>query len=71
MVMCEDLPDPVNGQIVFAPDTLCPFALGTMATYSCNAGFELQSENSVRTCEGDGTSESGTWSGTAPTCDGW
>ena len=69
-VTCEDIPDPVNGQVVFDTDTTCPFDLGTTATYSCDAGFELQNGDIVRTCEGDGTTETGTWSGMAPVCVG-
>ena len=69
VVMCEDIPDPDNGQIVFGDDTTCPFDLGTTATYSCYPGYSLVGD-AVRTCEGDGTQEEGTWSNTAPQCDG-
>ena len=69
-VTCEDIPDPDNGQIVFDTDTTSPFDLETTATYSCDAGFELQNGDTVRTCEGDGTTETGTWSGMAPVCVG-
>ena len=67
--MCPDIPDPENGQIVFDADTTCPFDLGTTATYSCHYGYSLVGE-AVRTCEGDGTQEYGTWSTPAPECVG-
>ena len=37
---------------------------GNMATYSCDPGYELRPDNSVRTCQADGT-----WSGMDPLCE--
>jgi len=37
---------------------------GNMATYSCDAGYELRPNNSVRTCQADGL-----WSGMDPLCE--
>ena len=48
---------PANGTVVVIGNTR-----GDMATYSCNAGFELVG-NSTRVCGDDGE-----WSGEAPMC---
>ena len=60
----------MNGQIDYASDDTAPFDVGTMATYSCDAGFELQGGDTVRTCMGDGSTRFGIWSGLTPTCVG-
>ena len=59
-----------NGKV-----TYIPFAgplnliLRTVATYSCNTGFDLVGQT-TRVCEdtNGGTLTTGTWSGSAPTC---
>jgi len=38
---------------------------GNMATYSCDPGYELHPDNSVRSCQVNGT-----WSGMNPFCRG-
>ncbi len=48
---------PANGSVTPAMGTT-----GTVATYSCNAGYSLTG-NATQICQ-----SSGTWSGTAPTC---
>jgi hypothetical protein len=48
---------PTNGTVTPTMGTT-----GTVATYSCNAGYSLTG-NATQTCQADGT-----WSGTAPTC---
>ncbi len=68
-IQCEDLPNPVNGEIFFTSDDTAPFDFGTLAVYSCNAGFGL-SGYEQRTCGGDGDSTMGEWSGGAPSCAG-
>lgn len=67
-IMCDALPNPTNGLITFSEDTN---SLGFMATatYGCNAGFGLSGGDRVRNC-GSSSSGPGTWSGTAPTCEG-
>lgn len=66
--MCPDIPNPINGQIYFTPDFLAPFDFGSMAKYSCDAGFGLNGGDIVRVCEGTSDSPIGSWSGEAPTC---
>ena len=57
----------MNGAINYGPDTSEPFDFRTRATYSCSEGFYLPvGGNAERICEGDGSSTSGVWSGTAP-----
>ena len=53
---------------MYSPDSR-PFLNGANATYSCNDGHML-SGIGVRTCEGDGSSPRGAWSGNAPICTG-
>ena len=69
-IMCPDLADPVNGDIMFSLDNTAPYAFATTATYQCDVGFGRTGGNEVRTCGGDGSSTTGEWSGTAPTCEG-
>ena len=49
-------------------DGMAPYDHGATATYSCNEGYYLNGV-STRTC-GDGTGTMGSWSGSAPSCDG-
>ena len=54
---CPVLVNPDNGIVAVTGNLR-----GDMATYSCNAGYELVGEP-LRVCD-----EQGEWSGTAPTC---
>ena len=56
---CGDLDDIDNGEVSFNATTE-----GSTATYSCDAGYELNGDT-TRTCLADGT-----WSGTEPQCQG-
>ena len=55
-VLCPDLPDPENGQVLLS---------GSFATYQCDAGFFPTGGDVFRLCETNGE-----WSGSAPTCEG-
>ena len=68
-ITCTSLSPITNGRISYSPDATSPFDIETVATYSCIDGFFL-SGSDTRTCEGDGASFSGMWSGTAPICSG-
>ncbi len=74
-ITCEDIPDPVNGQITHVPDAHAPFEYGNEARYSCyvdgenRIGYGLTGGNHTRVCSGDGSSVMGQWTGTAPTCE--
>ena len=57
--VCEDLPDPTSGTVSISDSSRLS---GTLATYTCNAGYML-SGDAQRTCQA-----SGMWSGTAPVC---
>ena len=61
-ILCPMLPGIDNGFITYSPDTVADFDQGTVATYTCNQGFNLQGERE-RMCQIDGT-----FSGTAPIC---
>ena len=43
------------------------FTFGSSSSHACDDGFFLRG-NRDRQCGGDGSSPSGTWSGTAPIC---
>lgn len=55
---CGYLDLPENGQVI-----LSGMNVGSIATYSCNSGFEVTGKYPTRTCQSDGR-----WSGTAPVC---
>lgn len=55
---CEDLLDPENGRV----DTSGGTTEGSVATYTCNEGYNLKGESS-RTCTTSG------WSGKEPSCE--
>ena len=57
--MCPALPDPVNGAVTWPSLTV-----GSIATYTCDDGFELEG-SMTRTCE-----SSAMWSGDEPICIG-
>ncbi len=69
--MCPDLSNPINGKVTFSADNLFPFTLATVATYSCEPGYVLNSTD-TRTCVDNSlqTNPVGTWDGNAPTCSG-
>ena len=70
MIQCEDIADPVDGQIVFEndKDRRAPFDYGTTAQYSCYDGFNLIGDESMRVCGGDGLTNKGVWSGEDYSC---
>ena len=63
-----------NGFIRYAPDDTPNYALGTVATYSCNTGYvlDLTVGSRTRTCTDDDNvmDAIGEFSGQAPTCVG-
>ena len=59
VVDCGSLPRPANGAVSLTNTTY-----NSVATYSCNDGYNLMGD-ATRTCLA-----SGSWSGTAPTCEG-
>ena len=56
--------------ISYSPDMTAPYSEGTVATYTCNSGYELSTTGDVmRTCEDGGSSAGASFSGEAPTCE--
>ena len=48
-----------------------PFEIGTVATFSCDAGFSLNGVTATLTCVDDDQADTiGTWEGTEPSCFG-
>ena len=59
----------MNGQVSFIPDMLSPFDIGTVATFSCNAGFSLNGSTAILNCTDDDQADTiGTWNGMEPSC---
>ena len=69
-LMCNALPAPDNGRIVYSPDTTSPYSFATTATYICNSGYGLSGGTRTRNCGGDDSSPIGSWDGSAPLCIG-
>ncbi len=71
VAVCEELELIANGVIVYNADTTAPYETGTMATYSCNQGYELLINlgSEMRTCEDVGDGSGGRFSGEAPSCE--
>ena len=64
-VYCPVLPTLANGQITYSSGSSTVRPIDTVATYSCNPGFALNSGNVQRTCQSNNQ-----WSGSPPTCVG-
>ena len=68
-IKCPALSTPTNGQVSFIPDILTPFDIGTVATFSCNAGFSLNGSTAILNCTDDDQADTiGTWNGMEPSC---
>ena len=60
----------MNGQVSYATDMTSPYEFGTVATFTCNAGFSLDGAADTLTCADDDQLDTvGTWGGTEPTCE--
>ena len=66
--MCPSLPDPPNGQIVYSTNTTGDQMFGATASYVCDSGFGLSGGERVRACSSDGSSTTGFWTESAPSC---
>ena len=60
--LCPALASIPNGAIIYAPDMMADFDVGTLATYSCSPGFRLVGPQ-TRVCL-----LSMTWSDQPPVC---
>ncbi len=69
-ITCIMLPLLDNGVIDYSAASPAPYEFGTTARYLCNTGYGLTGGDAVLSCEGDGFSTNGTWSGAIPTCGG-
>ena len=61
--VCPDLTIPANGMVTTTDGAT---TYNSMATYTCNTGYNLNG-NAMRTCEA-GVGGVGGWTGTDPTC---
>ena len=64
---CPPLADPEQGTITYAADSTANYEVGTVATYSCNDGYVLSIESSIRVCYRLGGLPA-IWNGTDATC---
>ncbi len=69
-IRCIELSDPVNGYIEYSSGSIGDQSFGATAIYVCEHGFGIARGDRVRTCEGDGSSTAGNWTGIAPLCRG-
>lgn len=61
---------PSNGAIDFTTDMVAPYEFETEATYTCDVGHDVVQSNETRTCDGNGSTAVGMWSGQIPSCGG-
>ena len=67
VITCSLLGDLGNGSIVYHDNVTEQLVFGTVANHSCDEGYFLVGD-SVRICEGSGSTVEGEWSGTVPVC---
>ena len=68
-IECPALTAPMNGLFWYATDMTPEFEIGTVATFTCNAGFSLNDAVAMLTCADDDQMDNvGTWGGTEPNC---
>ena len=66
-IECPALVNLTNGAILYASDTTAPYDFETTATHSCNPGYFLVGEK-TRSCGGNGSSTTGEWDLSEPSC---
>ena len=73
-IVCPPLSSITNGAIAYSNPGTPNYPLGTIATYSCDAGYVLDltsGGSETRTCIDDGDNDAeGVFSGQAPACIG-
>ena len=68
-IQCLPLSNISNGEFTYTIDADPNFALGTVAVFSCFAGYALVGNN-IRTCMDDDQMDTvGVWSGYIPSCE--
>lgn len=67
-ILCTELLAPVNGRIEFSSGSPGDQLFGVTGTYICDFGLGIARGERVRTCEGNGSSTAGYWTGIAPLC---
>ncbi|XP_064406055.1 complement receptor type 1-like isoform X3 [Halichondria panicea] len=69
-ITCETLPAPENGMVSYSTNNNATgtFSFGTEAYFSCDAGFFLIGDETIRTCVG-GNMTVGKFNGTSPACE--
>ena len=70
--VCDELPAISNGGVSYAQTDLTPeFGVGTVATYSCNEGYQLITNpgDEMRMCVDGGDGNGGEFDGAQPSCE--
>ena len=62
-IRCRQLPALDHGRVSYSSND---YDYGSVATFSCDTGYQLQG-TSQRTCH-EGVRQAGSWSGTQPSC---
>ena len=69
-IECSALTAPTNGQVSYSTDMTEPFSIGTVATFTCDDAFVLNSATATLTCSDDNQADTiGTWGVSEPTCE--
>ena len=69
VIECSALTAPTNGQSSYSTDMTEPFSIGTVATFTCNDDYTLNSAIATLTCADDNQADTlGTWGGSEPSC---
>lgn len=66
VIRCPLHPIPGNAKV---QNQTCNDLVNSECTFLCNNGFRLVGSQ-TRTCQWDGSSEQGSWSGVEPVCEG-
>ena len=68
-IECSALTAPTNGQVSYSTDMTEPFSIGTVATFTCDDDYTLNSATATLTCADDNQADTlGTWGGSEPSC---
>ena len=69
---CDPIPSPDNTGIEYSTnaDASGSYSFGTEVSHMCDPGYSLASGDETRTCEMNGGSTTGIWSGVEVVCEG-
>ena len=68
-IVCLEVADVTNGNVIYVTDNTAPFELGTRTIYSCNSGFAITGVTN-RICQANSSNPIGRWTESSPVCVG-